>query len=65
MPMGKTQIPVPVNGKTYYGCREMCVGKLTNDETARIELDPFSKKPVDKTGSLYCGNKSRRRCSLF
>jgi len=47
--MGKTQIPVPVNGKTYYGCCEMCVGTLNNDETARIATDPFSGKPIDKT----------------
>ncbi len=47
--MGKAQIPVPVNGKTYYGCCEMCVGTLNNNETARIATDPFSNKPVDKT----------------
>jgi len=47
--MGKPQIPVPVNGKTYYGCCEMCVGSLNNNETARVATDPFSNKPVDKT----------------
>lgn len=47
--MGKPQIPVPVNGKTYYGCCEMCVGTLNNNKSARIGIDPFSKKPIDKT----------------
>tara|TARA_R110002049_G_scaffold6484_2_gene40692 strand:+ start:558 stop:980 length:423 start_codon:yes stop_codon:yes gene_type:complete len=47
--MGKPQIPVPVNGKTYYGCCKMCVGTLNNDETARTGIDPFSNKEVDKT----------------
>lgn len=47
--MGKPQIPVPVNGKTYYGCCEMCVGTLNNNETARIATDPFSGKLIDKT----------------
>ncbi len=47
--MGKPQIPVPVNGKTYYGCCEMCVGALNNNETARTATDPFSGKLIDKT----------------
>tara|TARA_R110000868_G_scaffold83058_1_gene234663 strand:- start:1838 stop:2263 length:426 start_codon:yes stop_codon:yes gene_type:complete len=47
--MWKPQIPVPVNGKTYYGCCEMCVGTLNNDQKARIGKDPYSNKPVDKT----------------
>ncbi len=47
--MGKPQIPVPVNGKTYYGCCEMCVDKLNNIESARIAIDPFSGNPVDKS----------------
>lgn len=47
--MGKPQIPVPVNGKTYYGCCEMCVDKLNNLESARIAIDPFSGNPVDKS----------------
>jgi YHS domain-containing protein len=47
--MSKPQIPVPVNGRTYYGCCQMCVGTLNNNETARTATDPFSKKPIDKT----------------
>ena len=47
--MGKLQIPVPVNGKTYYGCCQMCVKTLNEHDEARTALDPFSKQRVDKT----------------
>ncbi|WP_339790050.1 hypothetical protein [uncultured Imperialibacter sp.] len=47
--MGKPQIPVPVNGKTYYGCCQGCVDKLNNLESTRIAIDPFSGNPVDKS----------------
>ncbi|WJJ96422.1 hypothetical protein [Algibacter luteus] len=47
--MSKPQIPVPVNGKTYYGCCQMCVKTLNNNEHARTSIDPYSKQKVDKT----------------
>ncbi len=47
--MGKPQIPVPVNGKTYYGCCQGCVDKLNNLESARIAIDPYNGNPVDKS----------------
>jgi len=47
--MGSPQIQVPVDGKTYYGCCEMCVGKLNNDENARMAKDPLSGKMIDKS----------------
>ncbi len=46
--MGKPQIEVPVNGKTYYGCCQMCVKKLNEQESARTATDPQSDKKVDK-----------------
>lgn len=46
--MGKPQIPVPVNGKTYYGCCQMCVNKLNEQENARTAIDPQSGQKVDK-----------------
>lgn len=46
--MGEPQLAVPVEGKTYYGCCQMCIGKLNNEESARMAEDPFSGKPVDK-----------------
>tara|TARA_R110001592_G_scaffold68626_1_gene210301 strand:- start:59731 stop:60252 length:522 start_codon:yes stop_codon:yes gene_type:complete len=47
--MAKDQIPVPVNGKTYYGCCQMCVKTLNEQETARIATDPQTGEKVDKT----------------
>ena len=47
--MEKPQIPVPVNGKTYYGCCQMCVGKLNEQESSRIATDAFSGNKVDKS----------------
>ena len=47
--MGKLQMPVPVNGKIYYGCCQMCVKTLNNNDEARMGIDPFSKQRVDKT----------------
>ena len=46
--MGKLQIPVPVNGKTYYGCCHMCVKTLNENDNARTALDPLNKQMVDK-----------------
>ena len=46
--MGKAQMEVPVDGKMYYGCCEMCVGRLNNDESSRMATDPFSGNAVDK-----------------
>ena len=46
--MASPQIPVPVNGRTYYGCCAGCKAKLTSDSSARIAVDPVTQKPVDK-----------------
>lgn len=63
--MGKPQIPVAVNGKTYYGCCEMCVGKLNNEETARTGIDPFSNKQVDKTEAYIVLMKKEGNVAYF
>ena len=44
----KDQIPVEVDGKTYFGCCEMCKGRLAKDEAIRMATDPVSGKQVDK-----------------
>ena len=46
--MDSPQIPVPVNGKTYYGCCAGCKAKLANDPSARTAVDPVTQRPVDK-----------------
>ena len=48
----KDQIPVAVGGKTYFGCCEMCKGRLTQDASMREAVDPISGKPVDKAKAV-------------
>ena len=54
--MGKEQIPVEVNGKTYYGCCQGCVGKLKNDRSQRYATDPYTKMEVDKATAFIVVN---------
>jgi len=44
----KDQIPVVVEGRTYYGCCEGCKKTLANDPAVRKAIDPVSGKTVDK-----------------
>lgn len=46
------QIPVPVDGKTYFGCCEMCKGRLASDAAVRVATDPVSGRPVDKADAV-------------
>src|SRR5258705_11912729 len=46
--MGKDQIPVEVEGKTYYGCCEMCKKALATDASKRMAVDPVTGNQVDK-----------------
>lgn len=48
----KPQIPVEVNGKTYYGCCPMCKERLSKDASARMATDPVSGKSVDKAEAV-------------
>ena len=48
----KDQIPVTVEGKTYYGCCEMCKERLSKDAAIRSAVDPVSGKPVDKATAV-------------
>ena len=48
----KDQIPVQVEGRTYYGCCEMCKEKLAKDAAARQAVDPVSGKTVDKAKAV-------------
>lgn len=50
--MGRPQIPVPVQGRTYYGCCENCKAKLANDATARTGTDPITGEAVDKSTAV-------------
>lgn len=54
--MGREQIPVVVDGRTYFGCCPMCKGRLGSDASARVGSDPVSGKPVDKALAVIAKN---------
>ena len=58
--MGVAQIPVQVEGKTYYGCCQMCEAKLKTTPQARLGTDPVSQKPVDKATAVLAKDASGR-----
>lgn len=49
--MGKKQIPVVVGATTYYGCCDMCVQRIPNDELVRKAADPLTGEEVDKANA--------------
>lgn len=49
--MGKKQIPVAFGGNTYYGCCDMCVQRIPNDELVRKAADPLTGEEVDKANA--------------
>lgn len=54
--MGKPQIPVEINGKTYYGCCAGCAAALRNDPSTRVATDPYSRAKVDKATAFIARN---------
>jgi YHS domain-containing protein len=50
--MNRDQIPVEVDGKTYFGCCEMCKKRLADDASKRVAIDPVSGKQVDKANAV-------------
>ena len=48
----KEQIPVEIDGKTYYGCCQSCEAKLKSDPSSRIAVDPVSGNEVDKAATV-------------
>lgn len=48
----KDQIPVEVEGKTYYGCCNMCKQRLAQDASVRSSVDPVTGKAVDKATAV-------------
>lgn len=45
---GRQNIEVEVEGRKYYGCCPMCVGKLSFKGSHRYSIDPVTGKEVDK-----------------
>jgi YHS domain-containing protein len=54
--MAQPQIPVEVNGRTYYGCCPMCKERLANDAAAREALDPLTGETVDKPKAVMASD---------
>ena len=50
--MGKPQIPIAVEGRTYYGCCPMCKERLANQPQSRTGTDPVTGRPVDKAVAI-------------
>lgn len=48
----KDQIPIQVEGRTYYGCCEMCKERLAKDRASREATDPVTGKTVDKAKAV-------------
>jgi len=48
----KDQVPVEIDGKTYYGCCEMCKQALKDKAELRSAVDPVSGKAVDKATAV-------------
>ncbi len=58
--MGKDQIPVEVDGKTYYGCCEMCKKALADNAEKRVSVDPVTGKQVDKAKAVIAAQEDGR-----
>lgn len=58
--MGKDQIPVEIDGKTYYGCCDMCKKALAADASKRVATDPVTGKQVDKATAVIAAQEDGR-----
>jgi YHS domain-containing protein len=56
--MGRAQIPVVVDGRTYYGCCAQCKDKLANQSAARLARDPVTGEFVDKAQAVIVQDAS-------
>ncbi len=55
--MGQAQLPVNVDGRTYYGCCAGCVGRLNEDRKARVSTDPVTGRAIDKSEAVILGGE--------
>jgi YHS domain-containing protein len=58
--MGKDQIPIEIEGRTYYGCCDMCKKALAADASKREAVDPVSGKKVDKATAVIAAQQDGR-----
>ena len=50
--MGKKQLEVKHDGKTYYGCCENWKLRIPQEEKARMAYDPISHQLIDKANAI-------------
>jgi len=58
--MDKDQVPVEIDGKTYYGCCEMCKKALAENPEKRVATDPVTGKQVDKATAVIAAQEDGR-----
>jgi YHS domain-containing protein len=58
--MGKEQIPIEIEGRTYYGCCDMCKKALAANPEKRAAVDPVSGKKVDKATAVIAAQEDGR-----
>lgn len=63
--MNSEQIPVPLEGKTYYGCCEGCVKMLKEDPTSHFTIDSLSGEQVDKAIAFIIGKPGSKEDVLY
>jgi len=64
--MGVSQIPIDVNGTTYYGCCENCVEKLQkNLGDVRFGSNPLNDTKVDKASAIIVQDKNNGSVFYF
>jgi YHS domain-containing protein len=64
--MGVKQIPIDVDGTTYYGCCQGCVEKLQkNIDDVRFGNNPLNKTKVDKASAVIVQDKSNGSVFYF
>lgn len=56
--MGRPQIPVEVEGRTYFGCCAMCKERLNKEPAVRTARDPVSGEEVDKAKAIIVQDAS-------
>ena len=58
--MKKEQIPIEIDGKTYYGCCDMCKQALAKNADKRVAVDPVTGKKVDKATAVIAAQQDGR-----
>lgn len=61
--MGRVQIPVEVEGRTYWGCCPACKDRLLTDASSRTAKDPVTGEVVDKAHAVIA--KDARNAVLY